>query len=117
MAADTSFTLTRRDRRAVPRRPAATRGSLRAPFEIWDLSHVRRAADGLPALRQPDAARRAQTVALGRTGGQCGYLKTKPRRVFPFAPTAGTWTFQLDTHRGYARHPGGPVARIRVGIA
>jgi hypothetical protein len=57
------------------------------------------------------------TVSLGKTGGQCGYLRTKPRRVFPFIPTGGAWTFQIDTHRDYSRRPSGPVARIAVGVA
>jgi hypothetical protein len=36
--------------------------------------------------------------------------------VFPFAPTVGQWTIQVDTQRSYSRHPGGPVARIGVQI-
>jgi hypothetical protein len=90
--------------------------TLKAPFELWDFSSTGVSLPVYLHYISPRGAAR-QTVSLGSTGGQCGYLKTKPRRVFPFGPTAGTWTFQLDTHRGYARHPRGPVARIRVGIA
>jgi hypothetical protein len=113
--AGATFTVTRR----TGARFLAASGNartLKAPFELWDFSS---AGAQLPVYLHyigPTGAVR-QTVSLGRTGGQCGYLKTKPRRVFPFVPTAGTWIFQLDTHRGYARHTGGPVARIAVGIA
>jgi hypothetical protein len=90
--------------------------TLKAPFELWDFS---RAGAPLPVylhyITPTGGVRR--TVSLGRTGGQCGYLKTTPRRVFPFVPTPGTWTFQLDTHRQYRRSPPGPIARIKVGIA
>ena len=113
--AATSFTITR----PAGARFLATRGNprtLTTPFEIWGFSP--RGAR-LPVYLHYVGPRGAYktTVSLGKTGGQCGYLKTKPRRVFPFVPSAGAWTFQVDTHRGYSRHPGGPVARIGVGVA
>jgi hypothetical protein len=43
--------------------------------------------------------------------------KTGSMKVFPFKPTFGYWTLQVDTERAYSRHPAGPVARILVGIA
>jgi hypothetical protein len=113
--ADTSFTVTR---------PAGARflassgspGSLRAPFEIWGFS--------LSGARLPiylhyvsPAGRVRETVSLGHSGGQCGYLRTAARQVFPFTPSVGTWTFQIDTRKPYSTHPGGAVARIRVGVA
>jgi hypothetical protein len=58
----------------------------------------------------------ARTTSLGHAGGQCGYLRTGNLRVFPFSPSAGTWTLQVDTSRRYAKRPGGPVARISVQI-
>lgn len=84
VAADTSFTLTR----ATGARFLATTGSagsLRGPFEIWDLS-----PSGAPRIAylhcvSPSGALH-ETVALGSTGGRCGYLKTGKRKVFPFAP-------------------------------
>ena len=85
--AGATFTLTRR----TGARFLAARGNartLKAPFELWDFSS---AGAPLPVYLHyisPTGAVR-QTVSLGRTGGQCGYLKTKPRRVFPFVPTAG----------------------------
>jgi len=115
MVADASFTLTR----ATGARFLATGGSagaLRAPFEAWDLSPsgVQRTAY-LHYLRPSGAPQ--ETVELGVTSGQCGYLRTAKRKVFPFAPYPGTWTFQIDTRKAYSPHPGGPVARIRVGVA
>ncbi len=113
--ATTSFTITR----PAGARFLATRGNprtLMAPFEVWGFSP--RGAR-LPLYMHyvgPGGASKT-TVALGKTGGQCGYLKTKPRRVFPFTPRAGAWTFQIDTHRGYSSHPHGPVARIHVAVA
>jgi hypothetical protein len=89
--------------------------TLRAPFEVWGFA--------------PDGSRRTvylhyvspsghhrTTVTIGHTGGQCGYLLTRGRRVFPFGPTLGSWTLQLDARARYARNPGRPVARIRVQI-
>jgi hypothetical protein len=57
------------------------------------------------------------TVALGSVSGQCGYLKTAKQRVFPFIPTRGVWTLQLDSVRRYSSHPVGPVARIALRVA
>jgi hypothetical protein len=91
-------------------------GSLRAPVEVWDFS-----PDG---PRQPvylhyvsPAGQPQTSIALGRTGGQCGYLRTNPIRVFPFTPSKGSWVFQIDTQRSYAAHPPGAVARFSVRVA
>jgi hypothetical protein len=51
---------------------------------------------------------------MGRVGGQCGFLQTRPRRMFPFAPSVGQWTLQVDTLRSYAAQPTGAWARVRV---
>jgi hypothetical protein len=115
VAADASFTLTR----ATGARFLATggsAGSLRAPFEIWDLSPSGARRMAYLHYVNPAGGLR-ETVALGSTGGRCGYLKTGTRKVFPFAPYPGTWTFQIDTRQAYSPHPGGSVARIRVGVA
>jgi hypothetical protein len=113
-SASTRFTLTRQ----TGARFLASSGNpntLRAPFEVWGF-----AADGgvLPVYLHyvGPSGRSRMTSALGRTGGQCGFLRTPPRRVFPFAPARGAWTFQLDTKRSYSRNPGPPVARIRVTV-
>lgn len=113
--ASTRFTLTR----AAGARFLASRGSpgsLRAPFQVWGFS-----SSGAPLgvyVHYVSPSRRVQsTVSLGRTGGQCGYLQTKPMRVFPFSPSTGTWTLQVDSQRGYSSRPSGPAARIYVTIA
>jgi hypothetical protein len=112
--ADATFTVTRR----AGARLQASSGNphtLRAPFEVWGF-----ALDGgrrtvyLHYVGPSGHARR--TVPIGKTGGQCGHLRTRRRRVFPFSPSLGSWTLQLDTSPSYSRRPGGPVARIRVQI-
>jgi hypothetical protein len=114
ISADSRFTLTR----SAGARFLATSGNphtLRAPFEIWGFS-----LDGtrrnvyLHYVSPAGAARRA--IALGQSTGQCGYLRTGERRFFPFSPSLGTWTIQVDTRADYAKAPGGPVSRIRVQI-
>jgi hypothetical protein len=113
--ASTTFTVTR----STGARFLAKKGNpatLRTPFELWDFSSTgARKAVYLHYVQPAGGAR--ETVQLGHTTGECGYLKTAPVRVFPFKPTFGYWTLQIDTQRTYARHPAGPVARILVGIA
>jgi len=112
--ANASFTVTR----PTGARFEAVRGDarrLKAPFQAWDFS--------------PDGARRTlyvhyvspsgqsrTTVTLGQTTGQCGYLLTAPLRVFPFSPSVGRWTLQVDTASAYSARPSGAVARIGVVI-
>jgi hypothetical protein len=114
-SASTTFTVTR----STGARFLATKGNpatLKAPFELWDFSATgARRALYLHWVAPSGGVR--ETMLLGHTTGECGYLKTKPTRVFPFRPTLGSWTLQIDTQRKYARRPAGPVARILVGIA
>jgi hypothetical protein len=113
-SASTTFTVTR----STGARFLAKRGNpatLKAPFELWDFSSTGARRAVYIHYVAPGGGARA-TVLLGHTTGECGYLKTKPTRVFPFKPTLGSWTLQIDTQRKYSRHPGGPVARIIVGI-
>jgi hypothetical protein len=112
--ATTRFTLTRR----TGARFLATGGdpnTLRAPFQAWGF-----ALDGKPRalyLHYVSPAGRARTTAfLGRTGGQCGYLQTKPRLVFGFSPSRGKWILQIDWQRTYSSRPAGRVARIVVRV-
>jgi hypothetical protein len=110
--AGTTFTLTR------PRgaRFLATRGNphtLRAPFELWDFG----AGKAIYLHYVAPSGHLRKTVRLGAGGGQCGYLKTRRRKVFPFSPSKGRWTLQIDTQNRYAAHPSGAVARIRVKIS
>jgi len=114
LSADSRFTLTR----SAGARFLATSGNphtLRAPFEIWGFSlGGDRKNVYLHHVSPAGAARRA--ITLGQTSGQCGYLRTGKRRFFPFSPSLGTWTIQVDTSPDYAKAPGGPVSRIRVQI-
>lgn len=106
----------------VTRKPGArllagrTLQSPRVPLEVWGF-----ALDGHRRVVYvhyvSPAGHSRTTVALGHTGGQCGYLRTSPRPIFPFSPARGAWTLQLDTHRTYAPAPVAPVARIRVRIS
>ncbi|MHB8659161.1 MAG: hypothetical protein ACYC91_14620 [Solirubrobacteraceae bacterium] len=113
--AGTAFTVTR----STGGRFLASRGRphiLQAPFEVWGF-----ARDGVPRpvyvhYVSPSGRNRA-TVFLGRTGGQCGYLRTGSVRFFPFIPSVGRWTLQLDTSRAYRLRVRGPLARLRVRIA
>jgi len=115
VSANTRFTLTR---------PAGARflaaggnpNTLRAPFEVWGFaSDGRRQTAYLHYVDSGGGVR--MTVALGQTGGQCGYLLTGRRRVFPFTPSRGRWTLQIDTAASYSSRPAGAVARIPVLIS
>ncbi|MDQ6805319.1 MAG: hypothetical protein M3065_10215 [Actinomycetota bacterium] len=120
----TSFTVTR----ATGARILAGTGTaarLHAPFQVWGfaLDHGKPAA-GLGAPRLPVYVHYLNprkiaitTVPLGHTRGQCGYLRTAARRVFPFIPSRGSWTLQVDSQPIYAAHPVGPVAKITVRVS
>ncbi|MBV9836890.1 MAG: hypothetical protein JO156_02140 [Solirubrobacterales bacterium] len=113
--ADTSFTVTRR----TGARLLASSGnpnSLRTPFQVWDFAPNAHSVPVYLHYVAPTGTPRL-TIQLGQTGGQCGYLRTGSRKVFPFLPSAGTWIFQLDTSPTFTPDPGGPVARIRVRIS
>lgn len=98
--------------------------TVRAQFQIWGFALVNgqppvtSASTQLPVYLHYVSPHNAlkKTFPLGNTGGQCGYLKTKSRRVFPFVPGPGSWTLQVDTSRSYSKHPAGPVARIDVRV-
>jgi hypothetical protein len=87
----------------------------RAAFRVWDF-----APDGPPATVYVHYIRAhhpvSETVALGRTSGQCGTLRSAARTLFPFAPARGSWTLQFDTSHTYSPHPSGPVADLRYRI-
>lgn len=110
--AQRSFTLTRA---AGARLITSGANASSAALQAWGFSLSGRRRTLYLHYLAPSGASR-QTVALGRTGGQCGYLKTRPRPLFPFRPSAGAWTLQVDTRAGYVARPRGPVARIRVQI-
>ena len=111
----TTFTVTR----SAGARFEASSGdprALRAPFQVWGFSPGGVAVAVYVNYVSPSGQPR-DTVALGRVGGQCGYLVTGPKRFFPFSPATGRWTLQADTQPGYSSRPRGPVARIYLNIA
>jgi hypothetical protein len=115
VAARTDFTLTR----AAGARLLVAGGNprtLRAPFQVWAFALDGRRRPVYLHYVSPSGAV-TLTASLGAATGQCGYLLTASRRLFPFTPTTGGWTLQLDTRHGYARRPRGPVARIGVRIS
>jgi hypothetical protein len=80
------------------------------PFEVWDFG---RGATIYVHWIGPNGVY-VETASLGSDGGQCGYLKSRPRELFPFNAASGNWTLQFDTHRSYSKHPSGRSARITV---
>jgi hypothetical protein len=102
-----------------------TAATLHAPFQVWGFGLVHGKPTATPGPAQlpvyvhylSPRKRLKRTVALGTTAGQCGYLRTPARRVFPFIPSRGSWTLQVDSQSVYAAHPLGPVARIPVRVS
>jgi hypothetical protein len=82
----------------------------KVPFEVWDFGQATEVF-----VHYLHGSHLARTVALGLTGGQCGYLRTAPKPFFPFKPGAGTWTLQFDTSRAYVKHPG-RIARVSATV-
>lgn len=114
-AATARFTLTR----STGARFVGAAGSprtLRASFQAWGFG-LDGAHRSLFLHYVSPSGRALTTVRLGRAGGQCGYLRTQRRPVFPFSPSAGRWTLQIDSAHGYSGRPKGSVARIRVGVS
>jgi hypothetical protein len=115
VSAAATFTLTR----PPGGRFLATSGNphtLRAPFEVWGFALNGRSRT-VYLHYVNGAGKSPRTISLGPTGGQCGYLKTGSRKLFPFPPTAGRWLLQLDTVRSFSFTPAGPLARITVHIS
>ncbi len=112
--ARTRFTLTRPAGARFLRTSGRGTG-IRAPIEIWGYSRTGRRRRVYLHYVDPSGRARANT-SLGRTTGQCGYMRTKAVRLFPVSPSPGTWTFQVDTRPHYSRHVAGPVHRITVAV-
>jgi hypothetical protein len=114
MSAQTAFMLTR-SAGALITNTSGGPGSLSGRFLVWGFS-LTGAARPIYVHYVGPSGKLRKTVALGNTGGQCGYLRTGRRRVFPFSVTRGTWTVQVDAIRSYSRTTPGPRVRIRVAI-
>jgi hypothetical protein len=115
LRASATFTLTRSTGAVFG---AGTGGSPRrtVPFEAWDFAPSGPSVDVYLHYVTPTGSA-ARTVLLGPTGGQCGALVTQPLELFPFTPTAGTWTLQFDTSRVYAPKPRTAFSRLKVAIS
>jgi hypothetical protein len=113
--AQTSFMLTRSAGVRITNAAGGPR-SLTGRFLVWGFSL---SGDSRPLYVHyvGPSGRVRKTVALGMAGGQCGYLRTGRRRVFPFAVSAGAWTLQVDTSRSYVRQAAAPKVRIRAVIS
>ncbi|HEX7292532.1 MAG TPA: hypothetical protein VF250_15540 [Conexibacter sp.] len=91
--------------------------TLRARFRVWDFgSGAAHAGVSVWLHWINPRGTVSRTALIGATGGDCGTLATRPRRVFPFAPAAGRWLLVLDTHRRYRVQASGPRAKIPVHV-
>jgi hypothetical protein len=114
-SARTSFTITR----ATGGDFAPSQGdprTLKVRFSVWGfaLRSGRNARTYLHWIR-PNGQLRA-SAGLGATRGDCGALRTRPRRIFPFAAEVGRWLLVIDTHPRYRVHAKGPGAKIPVNV-
>jgi hypothetical protein len=114
-SARTSFTVTRPAGGSF----APTQGdprTLKVRFSVWGfaLASGRNARAYLHWIR-PNGKVRAN-AGLGRTRGDCGALRTRPRRIFPFAAETGRWLLVIDTHSRYRVHAKGPRAKMPVNV-
>jgi hypothetical protein len=90
---------------------------LRARFAVWGFALLGGVSRAPVWLHWLDPAGKVRASALvGTAAGDCGALKTAPRRVFPFDPEPGRWVLVLDTHRSYRVQASGPRAKIPVHI-
>lgn len=113
-AASTAFTLTR----SPGARVTALRGSppgLSVRFQVWGFS-LSGATRAVFVHYVGPAGNAVSTVRVGRTSGQCGYLLSSRRPLFPFHPSHGGWTLQIDTRSFYSRRPGGPLSMIHITV-
>lgn len=56
-----------------------------------------------------------KTQRLGFARGRCGSLRAR-RRQFPFRPSLGYWTIQVDQQRRFAPLPDSPFVRLPVSV-
>lgn len=106
-SAGTTFTVTRSTGALVG---SGSGSSLhrKVSFEAWDFGGGQK----LYVHYVSPKGTSVDTVLLGLAGGDCGFLPSRSRELFPFNPAAGKWTLQFDTRRQYSAHPHGHVARV-----
>jgi hypothetical protein len=112
--ASTAFTLTRPAIALLTGLQKTSHGET-GRVKVWGFSHDG-SARGVYLHYVGPAGGAHRTLALGQTRGSCGWLVSKRQLFVPFSLSRGTWTLQVDTHRSYARHPDGPVSKLRVAI-
>lgn len=114
-SASTSLTITRPTGASFAPAQGDPR-TLKVRFSVWGfaLRSGRNARTYLHWIR-PNGKVRA-SASLGRTRGDCGALRTRPRRIFPFAAETGRWVLVIDTHPRYRVHAKGPRAKIPVNV-
>ena len=116
-SASSLFTVTRSAGARITTSGGSSPQTLNASFHVWGFSFSGTREPVYVHYISPSGRQRAITF-LGETGGQCGYINTPAhRRLFPFSVSPGRWTIQVDTLRGYMRHPDGPAIRIGVTVA
>lgn len=97
---------------------APSRGNprtLRVRFYVWAFALDGRNREIYVHYVAP-GGRFRRTYALGHSGGQCGYLRTGLRHIFPFRAGLGTWRLQIDTQRRFSHHPHGSRVDMKVRI-
>jgi hypothetical protein len=114
-APTTSFTVSKLRASFTP--AAGNPRTLRVRFVLHGFGLAGASAPAIYAHYVRPSGRVRTTVRLGSGKGACGALTTKRRRLFPFAPTRGTWTLQFDTARAYVRgSPTGGFLFYRVPV-
>ncbi|MCU0314383.1 MAG: hypothetical protein MUC84_10030 [Solirubrobacteraceae bacterium] len=80
---------------------------MRVRFSAFGFAARQPAGAAMPALYVHYVDPRGKlrrTVPLGRAQGPCGTIRrTALKRLFPFAPRNGDWTFQFDAQKKYKR--------------
>jgi hypothetical protein len=56
------------------------------------------------------------TIKLGQTGGPCGTVVSRKRRIFPFPAAPGSWRLQFDTVAKFDATPPRPFVRLVVPV-
>jgi hypothetical protein len=56
-----------------------------------------------------------RTVRLARPRGACGRFSVR-RRQFPFRPSAGSWTVQIDQSSSFSWPPDSPFVRLPIAV-
>lgn len=61
------------------------------------------------------AGRERKTIRLARPRGACGRFSVR-RRQFPFRPSVGRWTVQIDQQRAFSPSPDSPFVQLPISV-